>query len=107
MEKDFILDRHKTIVAEIEYQLHREFFFQNERYTHYVGKIISAHTFEIPLEALLKEKREMINQGIFATDEINEKINEYQLSLQKRNQTILNLYLQENNIDFLLFHHLH
>lgn len=104
MEKDFILDRNKTIVAEIEYQFHREFVFENERYTHYVGKIISAHTFEISLEALLKEKQEMVYQGIFATDEINEKINQFQLSLQKRNQKILDLSLEDKNIDFYISH---
>lgn len=104
MEKDFILDCNKTIVAEIEYQFHREFVFENERYMHYVGKIISAHNFNSYLEALLKEKQEMVNQGIFATDKINEKINQFQLSLQKQNQKILNLYLEEENIDFYINH---
>lgn len=104
MKKDFILDQNKNIVAEIEYQFHRECSFENEPYTHYVGKIISAHNFNSYLEALLKEKQEMVNQGIFATDEINEKINQFQLSLQKQNQKIWNLSLEEENIDFYINH---
>lgn len=100
MVKDFILDNNKNIIVEIEYQFHRELLYKNVKYTHYMGEIMSSFVFEVPLKELLSKKKKMIDEGVFFTDELDEKINNLNLSLQKLNKKILNLYVENKNIDF-------
>lgn len=100
MVKDFILDNDKNIIVEIEYQSHREFLYKNVQYIHYMGEIISPDVFEVSLKELLNKKKKMIDEGVFFTDELDEKINKFNLSLQKLNKKILNLYVENKNIDF-------
>lgn len=102
MIKDFLLDKNRNIIAEIKYEFYREFIYKNLIYIHYKGKIISSYGFEDSLKELLKKKKEMIQEGILFTDEIDEKIDRFNLSLKNSNKKILGLFQLNKNIDFYM-----
>lgn len=105
MEKytDFIVDVKDVPIFEIEYSFHRFISINSIEYLHYVGHIIrEINVLPRNLSDLLKEKTELINEGMFYIPDLDSKINNYNLRLMNRKVSIINLYIEELELDFCI-----
>ena len=71
------------------------------QYQHFVGEITTTYNIPEALISLLDKQYKLVNEGVFSVDEIIEdKIKAYELKLQNKNVSIVNLYIEGDGVDF-------
>lgn len=96
----------KIIISNIEYEFYKNVVNEGQNFTHYTGKLLNINYNNFPreLNELLKEKEDLINNLVFSLiDDIDLKINKFDIYLEKSEAKIYNLYMNsDNEIDFLI-----
>ena len=73
------------------------------QYQHFVGEITTTYNIPEALISLLDKQSQLVNEGVFSVDEIiGDKIKAFELKLQNKNVTIVNLYIEGNGVDFCI-----
>lgn len=100
---DLITDNHNTPFWEISYHWHRMYQAKGMQYQHFVGEITTTYNIPEALISLLDKQCKLVNEGVFSIDEIiGDKIKTYELKLQNKNVSIVNLYIEGDGVDFCI-----
>lgn len=100
---DLITDNYNTPFWEIAYHWHRTYQAKGIQYQHFVGEITNTYNIPEALISLLDKQCKLVNEGVFSVDEIiGDKIKAFELKLQNKNVTIVNLYIEGNGVDFCI-----